>query len=651
MLLAVVSVCILISGAALALGLGRDPRRSSAAGAGGAVLASLIGLIPTVKILLFPAKETLSFPCSLPIGSFTLALDPLSAVFLLPVFALTAAAAVYGLDYLKPLAGKKPLGLVWAMFDLLSASMVLVLLSADAVPFLMGWEAMAAASFALVVFEHEKPQVRKAGLIYLTAGGFGALFLLFMFALLGASSGSMAFSALTRPYGTLASAAFLCAVAGFGLKAGFIPLHIWLPEAHPAAPSHVSAVMSGAMIKMGVYGLLRVLAILGAPLVWWGGLLIGIGAVSAVAGVLFALAQHDLKRLLAWSSIENVGIITMGIGLGVLGQARHIPSLAALGYGGALLHVINHAFFKGLLFMSAGAVLHAAGTAELGALGGLLKKMPYTAFFFFFGSAAACALPPLNGFTGEFLIYLGAFKNIGASSQAAFPALLVITSLAAAGALAVAAFAKAGGSVFLGEPRANRFEQSHDAGPMMKAAMAALAAGCAVIGLCSPFLLKPLAGAVMPLAASYPLAEAGVSMFYISAGALTLIALLLFVRAFRSALSRGLPPVRGVTWDCGYAAPTARMQYGASAFTQPLTDFFQPLLRKARSYPVIAEYFPVTASFSTEARAVFHTHLYSPAGAQLRRLAFRYTWLQHGRLRFYILYIVIALIALLVWKL
>lgn len=650
MLLAVVSVGILIFSAILVLGLGRDPRKSSAAGAAGAVLASLIGLIPTVKTLLFPARETLSLPCSLPIGSFTLALDPLSAVFLFPVFVLTAAAALYGLDYLKPLAGKKPLGTVWAMFNLLSASMVLVLLSADAVPFLIGWETMAAASFALVVFEHEKPQVRKAGLIYLVAGGSGALFLLFMFSLLGAP-GSLAFSSLARPVGTLASAAFLCAVFGFGLKAGFIPLHIWLPEAHPAAPSHVSAVMSGVMIKMGVYGLLRVLAILGAPLAWWGGLLVGIGAVSAVAGVLFAMAQHDLKRLLAWSSIENVGIITMGIGLGVLGQARSIPSLAALGYGGALLHVVNHAFFKGLLFMSAGSVLHAAGTAELEALGGLLKKMPFTAFFFFFGSAAACALPPLNGFTGEFLIYLGAFMNIGASSRAAFPALIVITSLAAAGALAAAAFAKAGGSVFLGEPRSDRFETAHDAGPLMKAAMASLAALCAVIGLCSPFLLKPLAGAITPLAASYPLLDAGASMFYVSAGALTLIVLLAAAWAFRSALSRGLPPVRGVTWDCGYAAPAARMQYGASSFTQPLTDFFQPLLRKARSYPVIKEYFPAAASFSTEAHAVFSEHLYSPAGALIRRLAFRYTWLQHGRLQFYLLYIVIALIALLVWKL
>lgn len=529
--------------------------------------------------------------------------------------------------------------------------MVLVLLSADAVPFLMGWEAMAAASFVLVVFEHEKPQVRKAGLIYLVAGGCGALFLLFMFALLSPSSGSLVFSSLARPAGAAASAAFMCAVLGFGLKAGFIPLHIWLPEAHPAAPSHVSAVMSGVMIKMGVYGLLRVLAILGAPPSWWGGLLIAVGAVSAAAGVLFAMAQHDLKRLLAWSSIENIGIITMGIGLGLLGRALSNPSLAALGYGGALLHVVNHAFFKGLLFMSAGSVLHSAGTAELEALGGLLKKMPFTAFFFFFGSAAACALPPLNGFTGEFLIYLGAFKNSGAAEPAAFPALIAIASLAATGALACAAFAKAGGSVFLGEPRSNRFEKLHDAGPLMKASMALLAALCAALGLCSPLLLRPLAGAVTPLSVPFPLLDAGANMLYVSAGALALIALAVCAWAFRSALSRGRAPARGVTWDCGYAAPTARMQYGASAFTQPLTDFFQPLLRKARAYPAITEYFPGAASFSTEARAVFYNHLYAPVGAQLKRLAFRYTWLQHGQLQLYLLYIVIALMALLVWKL
>jgi len=651
MLLSVVSVGILIFSAVLALILNRSPRKASVAGALGAVTASLAGLVPAIGILLSPSKETFNLPCTLPIGSFSFVLDPLTAIFLVPVYIVTAAAALYGLDYLKPLAGKKPLGLAWAMFDLLSASMVLVLLSADAVPFMIGWEMMAAASFALVVFEHGRPEVRKAGLIYLVAGGAGALFLLAMFALLGAGADSLAFAGFTWPGGSLASAVFLCAICGFGLKAGFIPLHIWLPEAHPAAPSHVSAVMSGVMIKMGIYGFLRMLTLMGPPPLWWGWLLIAIGAVSAVVGILFSMAQHDLKRLLAYSSIENIGIITMGIGLGVLGESLGLPSLSALGYGGALLHVVNHAFFKGLLFMSAGSVLHAVGTAEMEALGGLSKKMPWTAFFFFFGSAAICALPPLNGFMSEFLIYLTSFKTIGAEGSAAFPALAVISALAITGALAIAAFAKAGGSVFLGEPRSNRAEHAHDAGPLMKTAMGILAACCLLIGLFAPLLLEPLAVAAGLLCQPLPLMDAGSAMFHVSAGAYALILLVVLAWALRRSLLSGRAPAAGPTWDCGYAAPTARMQYGSSAFTQPLTDFFQPLLRKARSYPLLAEYFPGTASFSTEARAVFYNHLYGPVGTQLRRLAYRYTWLQQGRLQFYILYIVAALMALLVWKL
>jgi formate hydrogenlyase subunit 3/multisubunit Na+/H+ antiporter MnhD subunit len=578
-------------------------------------------------------------------------LDPLAAAFLAPVFILTGAAALYGLDYLKPLYGKKPMGPAWALFNLLSASMVLVITSADAVLFLTAWELMAVSSFALVILEHEKPQVRRAGLIYLVAGGIGALFLLFMFSLLGASSSSLAFKDLVRPSGTLASAAFLCALAGFGLKAGFIPLHIWLPEAHPAAPSHVSAVMSGVMIKMGIYGLMRILLVLGGPVAWWGWLLVGVGAVTAVVGALFALAQHDLKRLLAYSSIENIGIIAMGLGLGVLGRALDLPSLSALGYGGALMHVVNHALFKGLLFMGAGSVLHSTGTAELEVLGGLLKRMPYTAFFFFLAAASACALPPLNGFTGEFLIYLGAFRAIGSQGEAAFPSLLAIAAIAASGAVALAVFAKAGGSVFLGEPRSARCAEAHEAGPMMKTAMAVLSACCVAMGLGSAFFIEPLASAVFKLSPVLPLLAAGREMAFISAGAVLLAALLGFTFLFRRELLRDKIPGSGPTWDCGYAAPTARMQYGASAFSQPLADFFQPLLRKHRSYPAITDYFPGTAAFSTEARAVFYEHLYAPAAAQMRRLAFRYTWLQQGRLQVYILYIVTALIALLVWKL
>ncbi|HNW43932.1 MAG TPA: proton-conducting transporter membrane subunit, partial [Elusimicrobiales bacterium] len=439
------------------------------------------------------------------------------------------------------------------------------------------------------------------------------------------------------------------------LKAGIIPLHVWLPEAHPAAPSHVSAVMSGVMIKTGIYGLIRALGFLGPWEPWWGWALIITGLISCLLGAVFALAQHDLKRLLAYSSIENIGIIVLALGLGVLGRALGQHSLAALAFGGALLHVLNHALFKGLLFMGAGAVLHGAGTAEMEALGGLSKRMPRAAALFVLGAAAACALPPLNGFAGEFLIYLGAFSALNGPANIVLAALLVLAVLPAAGALALAVFSKAAGSVFLGEPRTSAAANAHRPGPLMTAGMAALAAACVVSGFAAPFLILPVSTA---LGAGFGLrttidfsAAAAAPLVYVSASFLALAAIAWIIASKRRFVLAGRSCAQGPTWDCGYAAPSARMQYGASSFSQPLTAFFQPLLRKALSFPVIAGYFPGKASFSSEARAVVFDHLYAPVFVRLRGLAFRFSWLQHGRLQFYILYIVAALMALLLWKL
>ncbi len=292
--------------------------------------------------------------------------------------------------------------------------MTLVLVARNAVLFLSAWELMAVSSFFLVTFEHERESVRSAGWIYLVATHLGTGFLLAFFILMGRETGSMNFDVWAAQgihTQGLAGILFLMAVVGFGTKAGFMPFHVWLPEAHPAAPSHVSALMSGVMIKTGIYGLLRAFTFLGAPPLWWGWLFIGIGLSSGVLGVLFALAQHDLKRLLAYHSVENIGIIALGIGVGLLGQNTGSPALVALGFGGALLHVLNHALFKGLLFLGAGAVAHSAGTREIDRLGGLLKQMPWTAATFLIGAAAISGLPPLNGFVSEFLIFLGAFKG------------------------------------------------------------------------------------------------------------------------------------------------------------------------------------------------------------------------------------------------
>lgn len=656
MFLILLSFVILLSSSILALCLGRNPSRSQDAGAYGAVAASIAGIIPAVQVLFSGRAETLFLPWPVPLASFTLVLDPLSAFFLVPVFILTGLSAVYGVDYLENYAGKKPLGLAWAAFNLLTAAMALVLVSGNAVLFMLGWELMAAASFLLVVFEHERIQTRKAAFLYLVVGAAGALFLLLTFSLLGSGSPVLDFSAFHRPEGALASVVFIAALAGFGLKAGFIPLHVWLPEAHPAAPSHVSAVMSGVMIKLGIYGIIRVLQFLRPWPAWWGWVLITIGVVSGLLGVIFALAQHDLKRLLAYHSIENIGIIVLGLGLGVLGASLGLYPLAALAFAGALLHVLNHALFKGLLFMGAGSVLHCAGTGELEALGGLAKKMPYTALYFLIGSAAISGLPPFNGFISEFLIYLGSFNALNAREAATvYAAVLAIASLSAIGALALACFSKAFGTVFLGEPRTARASGAHEAGPLMRAAMAALCAACVLIGLASPLLVKPLASAVSVgldgRAALEFVRLSSVPLLYISAAALAFIGAAALLAVLRLLLLRRRAAAEAPTWDCGYAAPTAKMQYGASSFAQPLTDFFQPALRVARHYDGISGYFPGKTSFHTEAKAVFYDNFYTPAAAQIRRLAFRFSWLQQGRLQFYILYIVAALMLLLIWKL
>ena len=648
------SLALLLVSSALSLSFSGSPARARAFGVIGAVGAALAGLPAAAGVLFSGRAETLSLPWPVPMGSLSLSLDPLAAFFLVPLFLLTGLAAVYGAGYMERYEASGRAAPAWAQFNLLTASMALVLLAANAVLFMTGWELMALSSFLLVLFEGEKKQARRAGFIYLAVGAGGALLLLAAFGLLAAPSGSLDFSSFLRPTGARAAAVFLIALTGFGLKAGFMPLHVWLPEAHPAAPSHVSAVMSGVMIKMGVYGLLRTLGFLAPWPEWWGALVLVLGAVSALGGVLFALAQHDLKRLLAYSSIENIGIILLGLGLGMIGLSRGSAALAALGLAGALLNAFNHSLFKGLLFMGAGAVIHSAGLGELEALGGLSKKMPRTSACFLAGSASITALPPFNGFVGEFLIYLAAFRALLDGRATAHWGAAALLALAAAGALAGGCFAKAFGSVFLGEPRSTKCSAAHDPGAPMLAAMYALAAACLAAGLLSPFLLLPLANAAdaaFPGAGAALYALAALPVAFVSAGFSALCGLLALAAALRAWLMCRRGYAEGPTWDCGYARPTARMQYGASSFSQPLTDFFQPLLRSLGREPEIRGYFPSGASFSTEAQALVYNKIYSPAAHRVRELAYRFTWLQHGRLQIYILYIVLTLLALLLWKL
>jgi formate hydrogenlyase subunit 3/multisubunit Na+/H+ antiporter MnhD subunit len=579
-------------------------------------------------------------------------MDALSAVFVLLISVVGAVAAVFGYGYLGSHGAERKKAVSWCWYNLLLAAMLLVVAARDGFLFLVAWELMSLTSFFLVVYEGEKESVVRAGWTYLIATHVGTAFLLVMFLLLG-QNGRLDFSVLSAS-GSMASAVFICALIGFGTKAGLVPLHIWLPEAHPAAPSHVSALMSGVMIKTGIYGLLRVLSILGSPAAWWGWTLVGIGVVSGIIGVLMAVSKHDLKRLLAYSSVENIGIITLSIGLGVLGMAAGHATMAVLGLCGGLLHVVNHGIFKSLLFMGAGAVLHATGTRQMDHLGGLLKRMPVTGAVFLVGSAAICALPPLNGFASELLVYAAAFSGVGTGHQVG-AGWIAIAGLALIGGLAVVGFTKAFGIVFLGQARNAAALEANESSRCMRWSLIFMAFLCAAMGLGAPAVVAwiwPAAAQVIPafVPTGTPDFLIGLSA-RISLAALVLIGLTTMIVLVRARLMSQRPVHQSITWDCGYAAPSARMQYTSSSFIQPVLTMFRLVLRTQRTFSAPKGYFPSTAELDTRTPDIFAIGVWAAVVQTLARVAMRFRHLIIGRTHLYILYIVVTLLLLLIWNL
>jgi formate hydrogenlyase subunit 3/multisubunit Na+/H+ antiporter MnhD subunit len=654
--LLLLALAVLIGSAAVAL-IAPGPRWVSRLGAAGAVVGCALGLVPALRVLAGAPSEALRLAWQVPYGAFYLEIDALSAFFLLPILGLSAVAAVYGAGYLAADRAPHRLRSAWVFFNLLVATMVLVVVARNAVLFLVAWELMALASFFLVTLEDEQASVRHAGWMYLVATHLGTTCLLALFILLGRASGSLdfdGFAATSAPVGLL----FVLALLGFGTKAGFMPLHVWLPEAHPAAPSHVSAVMSGVMIKTGIYGLLRILTVLGPPPPWWGWVLCAVGLTSGIVGVLFALAQRDLKRLLAYSSVENVGIIALGLGVAELGLSAGSAAVAVLGLAGALLHVVNHALFKGLLFLGAGAVAHATGTREIDRLGGLLKRMPRTGAAFCVGAVAICGLPPLNGFASEFLIYLAAIRGVvSGGATPAVPLLGAIAGLALIGGLAVACFTSAFGIVFLGEPRSAQVALAHEPRWPMQVPMLLLAAGCVLVGCLAPLLVGPLqpvvalASGLPPAAVGEVMASAAAPLSSIGAAAVGVLLLAALLAGVRRWLLAGRQVDDGVTWDCGYARPSPRMQYTAASFAQPLTALFAPLLQSRRRVVPPVGLFPRESAFSIDTPDVCTEQFYAPLFAAIGRGLAALRWLQHGQVQLYVLYIGLTLLLLLVWKL
>ncbi len=569
---------LLAAGGLLARLAGRKPRWAAwiagCSSVGGCVLA-----VSSALVVLGTGQAvggTVAWP--LPLGSIALGIDPLTAVFLVPIGLVVSAAAVYGMQYLDSPHYAPRAGTMWLFFNLLAATMMLVVTARDGLLFLIVWEGMSLASFFLIMSEHEQAAVRRAGWIYLVAMHVGTACLLVLFLLLGQESGRLDFDHCSIG-STSASLLFLLAVVGFGTKAGFMPLHVWLPEAHPAAPSHVSAVMSGVMIKTGIYGLLRTLSWLGPPPAWWGWTLVAIGVSSGVLGVVYALAQHDLKRLLAYSSVENIGIITLGMGVGLLGVSYVLPAMAFLGFLGALLHVLNHALFKSLLFLAAGAVQHRTGTRDMNRLGGLLQQMPVTGRAFLVGACAICGLPPLNGFVSEFLIYLGVLHGVTVDRSAPGDAgillcVLVTGGLALVGGLAAACFTKAMGSVFLGEPRSSEALAGREVGRAMRVPLAVLSLLCVLAALAAPWWPAALTSSVRAVAPAFFgqatdawLAPAVLPLTWLSVAAGGLLAIVGILALVRRRLLAHRDVQRGVTWDCGYAGTVPR----ASTPPRPLS--------------------------------------------------------------------------------
>ena len=619
------------------------------------LLGALFGLTGVALSWLGEGTPSLQLAWTLPWGQFRVELDALAAFFLVPVFVVPALGALYGTEYWKPSRHPTTARGLRFFYGLLAGSMAMVVLARDSILFLVVWEIMAVSAFFLVATDDKELAVRRAAWIYLVAAHVGTVCLMALFCLLYRATGSTNLdplpSAVLSP--SLATAIFVLAVVGFGFKAGIMPLHVWLPAAHANAPSHVSAVLSGVMLKMGIYGMVRILSFLPDPAIEWGASLLAVGAATGILGIAFALGQSDVKRLLAYSSIENVGIIVLGIGLALVGSTLHRPEIVALGLGGALFHVWNHSLFKSLLFLNSGSLVHATHTRQMDQMGGLSKRMPRTAALFFVGAAAICGLPPLNGFAGEWLTYLGFFRAIApASAPVALAAGLGALALAMIGALAIACFVKLYGTVFMGTPRTEKGVHALDPGPWMILPPALLAATCLALGLFPQIAIPAIGNAV---AAWSPAgAETARHLTKLAPyGFLAITGLILLASVLLVAiLLRRRPSIRTKgTWGCGYMRPTPRIQYTGSSFAQSLVGFFFWALLPQRTAPALrASLFPPPSALAQSVPDAVLDRAVMPFFRLTRRFLPWVRLLQQGKIHVYLLYILVVVLALLFWK-
>jgi hydrogenase-4 component B len=658
-----VAALVALAPVAIALGVSPHGKEVATSAIYSACLIITLILCSLALLSLFETSRSASIvtlPLGLPWLGAHFRIDALAAFFLVVVNLGGAAASLYALGYGRHEQSPQR---VLPFYPAYLAAMNLVVIADDAFSFLVSWEFMSLTSWALVVANHRVAENLRAGYIYLLMASFGTLALLLSFGLLAGADGHYAFDAIraSHPSATLAALVLILALIGAGSKAGVVPLHAWLPLAHPAAPSHVSALMSGVMTKVAVYGFVRIaFDLLGPPDWWWSMLVLGVGGITAVMGVLYALMQHDLKRLLAYHTVENIGIIYIGLGLALAFKAHGMPLAAALALTAGLFHVFNHSVFKSLLFFGSGSVLIATGTRDMEQLGGLIHRMPQTAFVFLVGCVAISALPPLNGFVSEWLTFQAILLSPQLPSwglKFLVPAVGALLALSAA--LAAACFVKAFGVSFLGRARAPAASSAEETDTHSLAAMYFLAALCLIAGIVPGFFIDALGPVTQSLVGVRMPHQAGVEWLSIVPiaesrssynGLLVFIFVLLSASIAAFAIHRLASDKlrRSPAWDCGYPDPSSATQYTASSFAQPIRRVYGTSVFLARE---IGEMPPpgatAPARLTVELRDVIWEAAYAPVATAIEYTAEKLNYLQFLTIRQYLSLVFTALVLLL----
>jgi hydrogenase-4 component B len=634
-----------------------------------AIFGSIFGLISSSSVLIYNSTFSFKLASAVPLLDFSFNVDKLSAFFIFVISLISLLASIYGIGYIKHFYGKYNIGTLGFFYNIFIAGMIMVAGASNAIFFLVVWEVMSLASYFLVVYENKEKNNIKAGLLYFIMTHIGTAFIILAFLLLYGATGSFDFSVIKNNIGAvspiLRNIIFVLTLIGFGTKAGIIPFHIWLPSAHPAAPTHVSALMSGVMIKTGIYMLIRIyIDIMPGAEIWWGTVILIIGAVSSLLGVLYALTEHDIKKLLAYHSIENIGIILLGLGSSLVFLALNMKSLAILGLVAALFHTLNHAVFKALLFFGAGSVISKTHTRNIEEYGGLIKYMPQTAFFFLIGSMAISALPPFNGFFSEWMTFQSLFsgiRSINSSVQWAF--VLGAGSLAFTGGLAAACFVKAFGAIFLARPRSEEAKRASESAFSIRFGMGALAALALVIGIFAgpvSAVLSRVAGGLdifnsreAAFSANVNLVEltdgfAAVSMpavFACLAAAVTIVFFIIYALAGKRKIKISR------TWDCGTDL-NYRMEITATGFSRSIVTIFRGILKPTKQaeieyHDADIRYFPKGSVIKLEIKDIYSYYFYKPVQSLVKKISEYVKQIQSGNVNAYILYVFLTLIVLL----